>query len=164
MRIDADMIRAFETRRTDSSEHVREEFTPRQLEAITVYDKATGVLLDCLDSLNFEVHDEDGFRYDDQVGHIKTHFGWLREWWVALDTLYGALAVGDDQHHKPNAVALLTYEANRFFQVLNTTRREALRGLIGDTGPCPEVDSGALSFGDIPPRILLNGTALAESI
>ncbi|MFI1580061.1 hypothetical protein [Embleya sp. NPDC020630] len=95
--------------------------------------------------------------------HARGHFATLDAWYQELDSLYTDLATGPGQTHSEAARHILQREANRFFHVLNLLRREVCTWLLGTAGPRPEIDAGVLTFCDIPPRIHLDGTALAES-
>jgi hypothetical protein len=159
--INKDLVRIFETKQPHHSEGMGsiQPFTEQDHAAINRYNETTGVLDDCLDVISFTSDDP-----DDSPAMIKMHFDWLREWYEALDSLYSDLGTGPDNGLPNAAIRLIEHETNRFFHTLNLVRRQALLHLIGDAGPCPEVDSGTVTFFDCPPKIQLNGTTVAESL
>lgn len=133
--------------------------------AVATYNAAVeGIedVLDVIEARHFrEVEAELGT--DIARADAHGHFTTLTIWHDALDGLYGDLAYGRGQRHSEFARRLVEHEANRFFRALNLLRREVCTWLLGTAGPQPEVDAGVLTFCDVPARIHLDGTALAES-
>lgn len=146
--------------------HGGHQFTQNQHQAIDTYYTATAALPDFeITDLEYLTHHRDTYGEDTTLAEIRYDFAQLSEWYEALDSLYSAL-VSDPAHNEEQYEAgrwLVEQEANQFFHQLNRVRRESLRYLIGTAGPCPEVDSGFLTFCDVPPKIRLDGTAVAES-
>src|SRR5690554_5088397 len=156
-----------------------EPFTANELAAIERYEDATGVLHDCLawaeygldrtreEAEQLDARDDDdpttGHVVEVERANILASFDWLSEWYERLDSLKSALR---NPHagpaHSQAAERYLKSQCNDFFRMLNLVRREACRWEFGTAGPRPEVDAGAVTFGDIP-GIELDGTAVGES-
>lgn len=174
----------------ETPEHLRhyeydtDPFTARELAAIAEYQNSSdlddlvgpfragaGVLEDCLDHIDFTPLIEDGKVILGTREQVESAFKHLSEWYELLDSLkaglrreYGSVdgypVVGPA--HSTAAVRYMTGQCNRWYHKLNEVRREACRAAYGTAGPQPEVDSGCLTFFDVP-GIELDGTIAAES-
>jgi hypothetical protein len=174
------------TTTSTTPEHLRhhefetEPFTPDELRAILEYEHGNADLLgadelttllaiaDVLaDRAEESTVDGDGLtaeqiRSTDRA-HILACFGWLREWYLQLDSLKSGLRNGGEgPAHSRAGTRYLKQECTRWYRTLHLVRREACKYAFGTAGPQPEVDSGMLTFFDIP-GIELDGTIAAES-
>lgn len=111
--------------------------------------------------------DGDGFTAEETKSvdraHILACFNWLDQWYEQLDSLKSGLRNGGyGPNHTKAGLSYLRQECNRWYHTLHLVRREACKYAFGTAGPQPEVDSGYLTFFDIP-GIELDGTIAAES-
>ena len=125
--------------------------TESELASIARYNEETGLLEDCLD----------GFMGGPTAGnvfpgaatdygvpaaeYIKTCFGWLNEWFEAIDTLDSELRDGNG--HLSNAAGrVLEHEIGKLLHARDLVRVDALRYLVGDAGPTPVIEGGLVSL------------------
>lgn len=158
-----------------------EPFTDWELAAIRQYEEGgdlkvgdLNVLESCLavactlaERTEAETTDGGGFTAEETRDYDRAHilacFGWLSDWYEALDSLKSGLRNGGEgPAHSRAAYRYLQNECKRWYRKLHEVRREACRWAFGTAGPQPEVDSSFLTFFDIP-GIQLDGTIAAES-
>ncbi len=147
--ITSEMLEVFQMPPTPSEPDVGtvDPFTETDLASIARYNDATGILEDCLDG--FEVWPDTCAGHAAEFGaeaaadYIKRCFGWLHEWFEAIDTLDSDLRDGNG--YLPNgAERALAHEMFKLFRLRDYIRADALRYLIGDAGPAPDVVSGSV--------------------
>lgn len=139
-----------------------EPFTASELNAITVYEVASAGLPDTFDSLDAD-NTPEGFTAEEVKAMYAGLFDDLARWYEALDSLKSGLRnPHDGPAHSRAAYSYLREECIAWYRTLHLVRREACRFAFGTAGPRPEVDSGHLTFLDIP-GIELDGRIAAES-
>lgn len=137
-----------------------EPFTTGQRAAIAAFEERMGGLLDCYDSVHYVPGE---FTPTETESMIRSDFDGLSRWYCELDTLKTDLGVRGASHNAGTAAArYFARECTRWYAALHTVRREACRYAFGTAGPEPEVDSGHLTFFDIP-GVELTGCITAES-
>lgn len=132
-------------------------FTDSERRALARYEQTIEGIPDC-----FDVLAQAGFSAE-ELRQIPQYFVMLTDWHTALDTLYGALLnPAEGPRFSVAGRRLLNEQITQWYRLLNVTRREACKALLGTAGPEPEVDAGRITFGDIP-GVLLDGTIAAEN-
>jgi hypothetical protein len=168
------------TTTTSTPEHLQhheyetQPFTGWELAGIAEYENRSGDIIDCLVGVEHLAQrteetttDGDGFTAEQTKSMdracILAAFDWLREWYGALDSLKSALRNGEEgPAHSGAGASYLRQECTDWYRKLHQVRREACKYAFGTAGPQPEVDSGYLTFFDIP-GVQLDGTIAAES-
>jgi hypothetical protein len=144
-----DLLEVFQQPPTQSEPNIGtvDPFTDAELDAIHGYNGKTVCLLDCLDGIEvsgavvFTDHESE-FGRDETIAYIKTHFGWLADWYDALDSLDADLRDGDG--HLPNAAdRLMTHEMRALLKARDQVRAAALTYLIGTAGPGGDLDGNS---------------------
>lgn len=161
-------------------EYGTDPFTADELAAVHAYEEGDGgrdgarMLINCLsiawalaERTEAATTDGDGFTAEHTKStdraHILACFGWLSEWYEQLDSLKSGLRNGEEgPAHTAAGMRYLKQECVEWYRTLHLVRREACKWAFGTAGPQPEVDSGVLTFFDIP-GVPLDGTIAAES-
>lgn len=142
-------------------EHNTEPFTDAERLALGEYESGTSGIPDTFDIVDFTSTEADDSTEAEVKDMIRSYFGMLESWYDSLDRLRSDLSRADGILSVA-ATQYITEQANRWYHLLNLTRREACKWAFGTAGPQPEVDAGHLTFFAIP-GIQLDGTIAAES-
>ena len=155
MTITADHLEIFQTspRPHETDVGTVDPFTEAELAAIAQYQEDTEVTLDCLGGALFHgaqvftEHEADEGR-DAALSFAKEHFGWLDEWYLALDSLHADLTFCGKYEGRSNAAdRLLEHQAKALIDARDKVREAILRWLLGSAGPSATDDALTLANG-----------------